>query len=142
MVEEGIEPGYASKLIQFGWETVTEALKIGGITNMMDRLSNPAKIKAFDVSEELKDIMRPLFQKHQDDIIFIPTSIGAFGIDSYNLVDTTIAYEWEQNGLDWRVSLVGKNLSDTEYIEQALPTVGFQSWGPPRYIGLEVGFFF
>lgn len=69
MVEEGIEPGYASKLIQFGWETVTEALKHGGITNMMDRLSNPAKVKAFEVSEELKNILRPLFQKHQDDII-------------------------------------------------------------------------
>ena len=24
MVEEGIEPGYASKLIQYGWETITE----------------------------------------------------------------------------------------------------------------------
>jgi ketol-acid reductoisomerase len=35
----------------------------------MDRLSNPAKIKAFELSEELKDIMRPLFQKHQDDIM-------------------------------------------------------------------------
>lgn len=69
MVEKGIDAGYASKLIQFGWETVTEALKHGGITNMMDRLSNPAKIKAFEVSEELKNIMRPLFQKHQDDII-------------------------------------------------------------------------
>ncbi len=69
MVEQGIDAGYASKLIQFGWETTTEALKYGGITNMMDRLSNPAKIKAFEVSEELKDIMRPLFQKHQDDII-------------------------------------------------------------------------
>jgi ketol-acid reductoisomerase len=36
---------------------------------MMDRLSNPAKIKAFELSEELKDIMRPLFQKHMDDIM-------------------------------------------------------------------------
>jgi len=35
----------------------------------MDRLSNPAKVKAFEISEELKDIMRPLFQKHQDDIM-------------------------------------------------------------------------
>ncbi len=69
MVEKGIDPGYASKLIQYGWETVTEGLKYGGITNMMDRLSNPAKIKAFELSEELKDIMRPLFQKHMDDII-------------------------------------------------------------------------
>jgi ketol-acid reductoisomerase len=69
MVEEGIDAGYASKLIQYGWETVTEGLKYGGVTNMMDRLSNPAKIKAFELSEELKDIMRPLFQKHMDDII-------------------------------------------------------------------------
>lgn len=69
MTQEGIEPGYASKLIQYGWETITEGLKYGGITNMMDRLSNPAKIKAFELSEELKDIMRPLFQKHMDDII-------------------------------------------------------------------------
>lgn len=69
MVEEGIDAGYASKLIQYGWETITEGLKYGGITNMMDRLSNTAKIKAFELSEELKDIMRPLFQKHMDDII-------------------------------------------------------------------------
>jgi ketol-acid reductoisomerase len=69
MVEEGIDPGYASKLIQYGWETITEALKYGGVTNMLDRLSNPAKIKAFDLAEELKEIMRPLYNKHQDDII-------------------------------------------------------------------------
>ena len=69
MIEKGIDAGYASKLIQYGWETITEGLKYGGITNMMDRLSNVAKIKAFELSEELKDIMRPLFQKHMDDII-------------------------------------------------------------------------
>jgi len=69
MVEEGIDPAYASKLIQYGWETITEALKYGGVTNMMDRLSNPAKIRAFELSEELKDIMRPLYNKHQDDIM-------------------------------------------------------------------------
>ena len=69
MVEQGVEPGYAAKLIQYGWETVTEALKYGGVTHMMDRLSNPAKIKAYDLSEELKVLLRPLFQKHQDDII-------------------------------------------------------------------------
>ena len=69
MVADGVSPDYAAKLIQYGWETITEALKHGGITNMMDRLSNPAKIKAFEISEELKEIMRPLFQKHMDDII-------------------------------------------------------------------------
>lgn len=69
MIERGIDPGYASKLIQYGWETITEGMKYGGITNMMDRLSNPAKIKAFELSEEMKDIMRPLFHKHMDDIM-------------------------------------------------------------------------
>ena len=69
MIEKGIEAGYASKLIQYGWETVTEGLKYGGITNMMDRLSNPAKIKAYELSEEMKDIMRPLFHTHMDNIM-------------------------------------------------------------------------
>ena len=69
MVEKGLDAGYAAKLIQYGWETVTEALKHGGVTNMMDRLSNPAKIKAFELAEEMKDIMRPLYQKHMDDIM-------------------------------------------------------------------------
>ena len=69
MVEKGIDAGYASKLIQYGWEVITEALKYGGVTNMLDRLSNPAKVKAFELSEELKVIMRPLYNKHQDDII-------------------------------------------------------------------------
>lgn len=69
MVEKGINPAYASKFVQYGWEVITEALKHGGITNMMDRLSNPAKIKAFELSEELKKIMRPLFWKHMDDIM-------------------------------------------------------------------------
>merc|ERR1719240_903256 len=36
---------------------------------MMDRLDNPSKIKAFELSEELKGIMSPLYAKHQDDII-------------------------------------------------------------------------
>ncbi len=69
MVEEGIDPGYASKLVQYGWETITESMKHGGITNMMDRLSNPAKIEAFYLAEELKEILTPLFEKHMDDIM-------------------------------------------------------------------------
>lgn len=69
MVEKGIDKAWAAKFIQFGWERITEALKFGGITGMMDRLSNPAKIKANALSKELKAIMAPLYQKHQDDII-------------------------------------------------------------------------
>lgn len=69
MVEKGLDPAYASKLVQYGWETVTEALKQGGITNMMDRLANPAKIRAFELAEELKQLLRPLYEKHMDDIM-------------------------------------------------------------------------
>ncbi|MBG7631404.1 MAG: ketol-acid reductoisomerase [Bacteroidetes bacterium] len=89
MIAEGVEAGYASKLIQYGWETITEALKYGGITNMMDRLSNPAKIAAFNASEELKDIMRPLFQKHMDDIMsghFSKTMMEDWSNDDVNLL--------------------------------------------------------
>ncbi|MEZ4778549.1 MAG: ketol-acid reductoisomerase [Flavobacteriaceae bacterium] len=69
MVEQGVDAAYASKLIQYGWETLTEALKHGGITNMMDRLSNPAKIRSYELSETLKEILKPLFEKHMDDIM-------------------------------------------------------------------------
>ena len=89
MIEKGIDAGYASKLIQYGWETITEALKHGGITNMMDRLSNPAKVKAYALSEELKDIMRPLFNKHMDDIMsgeFSKTMMEDWANDDKNLL--------------------------------------------------------
>ena len=89
MIEKGIDAGYASKLIQYGWETITEGMKYGGITNMMDRLSNPAKIKAFELSEELKEIMRPLFQKHMDDIMtghFSKTMMEDWANDDKNLL--------------------------------------------------------
>jgi ketol-acid reductoisomerase len=92
MVEKGIDKAYAAKLIQYGWEVITESLKHGGITAMMDRLTNPAKVKAFELSEELKTIMRPLFQKHQDDIMS-----GEFS--------STMMKDWaegDKNLLKWR----------------------------------------
>ena len=69
MIEKDIDAAYASKLVQHGWEVVSEGLKHGGITNMMDRLSNPAKVVANELAQELKQIMAPLYQKHMDDII-------------------------------------------------------------------------
>lgn len=94
MVEKGIDPGYASKLVQYGWETITEALKLGGITHMMDRLSNPAKVEAFKLASELKTIMRPLFEKHMDDIMS-----GSFS--------STMMKDWnndDKNLLTWRAA--------------------------------------
>ena len=105
MVELGVEPGYAAKLIQYGWETVTEGLKQGGITNMMDRLSNPAKIRAFELAEEMKDILRGLFEKHQDDIMS-----GAFS--------STMMADWandDANLLKWRAET-----NETAFEKQAL----------------------
>jgi ketol-acid reductoisomerase len=55
----------------------------------MDRLSNPAKLKAFELSEALKGIMRPLFQKHQDDImsgVFSSTMMADWANDDKNLL--------------------------------------------------------
>jgi len=89
MVEKGVEPDYAAKLVQYGWETVTEGLKHGGITNMMDRLNNPGKLRAFYLAEDLKDIMRALYEKHQDDILsgkFSATMMQDWANDDANLL--------------------------------------------------------
>ena len=124
MVEKGIEKGYASTLIQYGWEVITEALKQGGITAMMDRLSNPAKMKAFEVSEELKNIMRPLFQKHQDDIMS-----GHFS--------KTMMEDWANNDKDlltWRAetgntafekSEANAKIEEQEFFDNGLLMVAF-----------------
>lgn len=69
MISEGISAEYATKLLKHGWNVICEALKWGGITNMMDRLSNPAKIKANELSKQIKSLLTPLYQKHMDNII-------------------------------------------------------------------------
>ncbi|OBU11890.1 ketol-acid reductoisomerase [Morganella psychrotolerans] len=89
LVAGGTNPAYAGKLIQYGWETITEALKQGGITLMMDRLSNPAKIRAYQLSEILKGQMKTLFEKHMDDIIsghFSATMMADWANDDKNLL--------------------------------------------------------
>ena len=125
MVEKGIEPAYAAKLIQYGWEVITEALKQGGITAMMDRLSNPAKLKAYELSEELKNIWRPLFQKHQDDIMS-----GHFS--------KTMMEDWandDKNLLTWRAATgetafektapTSNKIAEQEYFDNGLLLVAF-----------------
>ena len=129
MVEKGIEAGYAAKFIQNGWEVITEALKHGGITNMMDRLSNPAKIKAFELSEVLKEIMRPLFQKHQDDIIsgeFSSTMIKDWNNDDVNLL------KWraltEETNFE-KQSPSDDEISEQEYFDKGLVMVAMVKAG-------------
>ena len=129
MVEKGIEASYAAKLIQYGWETITEALKHGGITNMMDRLSNPAKIKAYELSEELKEIMKPLFEKHMDDIIsghFSQTMMEDWANDDVNLLTWRAA---TGETLFEKTSLTQKSISEQEYFDHGVLMVAFVKAG-------------
>jgi ketol-acid reductoisomerase len=125
----GVDANYAAKLIQMGWETITEALKHGGITNMMDRLSNPAKIKAYKLAEELKTIMTPLYGKHMDDIIS-----GHFS--------KTMMEDWANDDADllrWRAAtaetafektpLTSDHISEQEYFDHGTLMVAFVKAG-------------
>ena len=129
MVEKGIDAGYASKLVQYGWEVITEALKHGGITNMMDRLSNPAKIKAFELSEELKRIMRPLFQKHMDDIMsghFSKTMMEDWANDDKNL----LTWRAETGETAFEKTPAGSmEISEQEYFDNGVLMVAFVKSG-------------
>ncbi|MGB1349480.1 MAG: ketol-acid reductoisomerase [Flavobacteriaceae bacterium] len=125
MLEEGIEPSYASKLIQYGWETITEALKHGGITNMMDRLSNPSKIKAFELSEELKNIMKPLFEKHMDDIMsghFSKTMMEDWANDDINLLTWRAATG--ETAFE-KTAPTSDTISEQEYFDHGVLMVAF-----------------
>ena len=125
MIENGLDSRYAAKLIQYGWETITEALKHGGVTNMMDRLNNSAKIEAFKLSEELKDIMKPLFKKHMNDIMS-----GHFS--------KTMMKDWDNNDIDllrWRsetgetsfekTKSTDKKITEQEFFDNGLLLVAF-----------------
>merc|ERR1712232_903785 len=120
MVANGIDKGYAAKLIQYGWETITEALKQGGITGMMNRLDNPSKLKCFELAEELKTIMRPLYVKHQDDIItghFSETMMADWDNNDVNLLkwreETQLSgFEKTPNG--------NMHIAEQEYFDNAL----------------------
>ena len=132
MVAEGIEPGYASKLVQYGWETITEALKHGGITNMMDRLSNPAKIKTFEIAEELKNIMRPLYQKHQDDILsgeFSRTMMKDWANNDDNLLTwraQTLETAFEKTPADAKANISEQDFFDKGILMIAMVKAGVE----------------
>ena len=129
MVADGVDANYAAKLIQLGWETITEALKHGGITNMMDRLSNPAKLKAFELSEELKTILKPLFEKHMDDIIsghFSKTMMEDWANDDANLLKWRAATG--ETAFE-KTELTSKHIPEQEYFDHGVLMVAFVKSG-------------
>ncbi|MBF7074460.1 ketol-acid reductoisomerase [Glaciecola sp. MH2013] len=120
MVADGVDAAYAGALVQYGLEAITEALKIGGVTNMMDRLSNPAKIVAHDLSEEMKVVLRPLFEKHQDDIIggeFSKTMMEDWANDDVNLL--TWREETGKSAFENAPEFSGK-ISDQEFFDKGI----------------------
>ncbi len=129
MVELGIEPAYAAKLVQNGWETITEGLKHGGITNMMDRLTNPAKIRAFELSEQMKEILRPLFEKHQDDIMageFSHNMMVDWANDDANL----LAWRAETNATPFEEQpLTDQEIDEQTYYDQGILMVAMVKAG-------------
>lgn len=79
----------------------------------------------------------------QDDFIIAGAPPNNFIVQkSYTLLDARLSYQWNlANDSLFRVSVYGKNLTDKEYKEQILllgVDGGFQGWGPPRQVALEV----
>ncbi|CAL4043983.1 Ketol-acid reductoisomerase (NADP(+)) [Buchnera aphidicola (Tetraneura ulmi)] len=69
LVEQGHDPSYACQLVQYGWQAITESLKFGGITLMLDRTTNSSKIRICELSKKIKKFFKPLFRDHMDKII-------------------------------------------------------------------------
>lgn len=104
MIEQRVPSDYAAKLIQYGWEVLAEELKKGGLTSMLNRISDEARVKVFHLSEELKTIMKPLFQKHMDRIIS-----GEFSADMMT--------DWKNddvNLLTWRAQTLETQFEKTD----------------------------
>ena len=87
---------------------------------MMDRLSNPAKIRAFELAESMKGILRPLFAKHQDDIMsgtFSSTMMADWANDDANLLKWRAA----TNETDFeKQPLADVEISEQEYYDKGI----------------------
>lgn len=129
MIADGLTPEYSAELIQQGLETITEALKIGGVTQMMNRLSNPAKLKAFEISSEAKQLLRPLFEKHMDDILsgeFSRVMMEDWANDDHNLLKWR--EETGETGFE-QAPASSTKLDEQEYFDNAILLVALIKTG-------------
>ncbi|VFP81667.1 ketol-acid reductoisomerase [Buchnera aphidicola] len=69
LIEKGYSSDYSATLLQFGWEKLAECMKEGGIKLLLSRLSSVARIRVHELSIQLKNLLKPLFCLHMDDII-------------------------------------------------------------------------
>ena len=95
----------------------------------MDRLTDNAKIKAYDLSEELKEILTPLFKKHIENIL-----TGTFS--------STMMKDWKNDDnelLNWREETsqttfektpsANQNIEEQEYFDNGILMVAFVKAG-------------
>ena len=129
MVAKGVDSAYACKFIQYGWEVISEALKHGGITNMMNRLSNPAKLKACEIADSLKQQLTPLYLKTMDNIIsgaFSAAMIEDWGKDDHDL------HTWRENFAKSGFETASESsvaISEQEYFDKGILLVAFAKAG-------------
>ncbi len=111
LVQLGTPAGYAAQLVQSGWEIITEALKQGGVTLMMERLGGAARVRAHALAEELKTLLLPLFEKHLDDVISGDFSAG-------------MMRDWakeDQQMLSWRKEIAAAPFEKTPAGKEKIP---------------------
>ena len=95
----------------------------------VDRLSNPAKIKAYDLAEELKVTLRPLFEKHMDDIIsgeFSRTMMADWANDDKNLL--TWREQTRESGFE-QAPVSDEAISEQEYFDRGILLVAMVKAG-------------
>lgn len=129
MLSNEMDPSYSVKLIQYGWETITEELKHNGITGMINRLDNESRFAVHNISNELKEIMTPLFNKHMNDILdgtFSSEMMKDWDNDDKNLL------KWrEETGktLFEKTDESSKVISNQEFFDHGILMIAFVKSG-------------
>jgi ketol-acid reductoisomerase len=129
MLSDEMDPSYSVKLIQYGWETITEELKHNGITGMINRLDNESRFAVHNISNELKEIMTPLFNKHMNDILdgtFSSEMMKDWDNDDKNLL------KWrEETGktLFEKTDESSKVISNQEFFDHGILMIAFVKSG-------------
>lgn len=128
MLARDIDSAKAASLVQFGWEAIAEALKCGGITHMMNRLSNPAKIRVNELANQLKFILKPLYRRHMDNILSTKFS-------------RTMMEDWKDNDrklLSWREE-TGETAFEKAPPAKRLPTQSYFENGTAMVAMIKAG---
>ena len=129
MVELGYDEGFAAKLIQYGWETITEELKHNGISGMIKRLNDESRYVVHKLSNELKTTMTPLFETHMRNIL-----TGNFSeqmmIDWKNNDENLLKWR-EETGLTnfEKASPSQETIENQEYFNKGLLMIAFVKSG-------------